>query len=424
MLSNIGQIVTRNMIDEIIIAIPTATAIEMRRIVNLCENTGLPYKTLPGLGELIEGKVSVNAIREVRYDDLLGREQAELNMEQIGDYLTDKRVLVTGGAGSIGSELCRQIALFMPESLIIVDKDESGLYEMGLNLIAMFPKLQIHTFLGSVQNMTLLKKIFHQCEPHVVFHAAAYKHVPIMELHPWEAVYNNIVGTQTMLTLCSGNGVERCVVVSSDKAVRPTNVMGASKRMDELLAQIYAKEYNARFISVRFGNVVGSSGSVLPLFKKQIQRGGPVTVTHEEVTRYFMTITEAARLILQAGSMGNGGEIFILKMGTPIRIATMARDIITLSGFKPDEDIAIKYIGLRPGEKLFEELITEGEGIRETDHEEIMVLYGDNHFSMEKMNNHIKKLITLAQAADAKGIKEELKKIVPEYQPQDTESML
>ena len=423
-LNNIGQIATKNKIDEIIIAVPSATAIEMRGIVNLCEDTGLPYKTLPGMGELIEGKVSVSAIREVRYEDLLGRKQAELNMEQIGDYLTDKRVMVTGGAGSIGSELCRQIAAFRPESLIIVDRDESGLYETGLNLLALFPKLQIHTFLSSVQNMALIQKIFNQHKPHVVFHAAAYKHVPIMELHPWEAVYNNILGTQTILTLCSGNGVERCVVVSTDKAVRPTNVMGASKRMDELLAQIYAREHNARFISVRFGNVVGSAGSVLPLFQNQIRRGGPVTVTHQEVTRYFMTITEAARLTLQAGAMGNGGEIFILKMGTPIRIATMARDIITLSGFKPDEDIEIKYIGLRPGEKLFEELITEGEGIRETEHEEIMVLYGDNHFSMEKMNNHIKRLITLAQAADAKGIKEELKRIVPEYEPQETESML
>jgi FlaA1/EpsC-like NDP-sugar epimerase len=261
-------------------------------------------------------------------------------------------------------------------------------------------------------------RVFYQYEPHVVFHAAAYKHVPIMETHPWEAVFNNIVGTQTILTLCSKNGVDRCVVVSTDKAVRPTNVMGASKRVDELLAQIYGREYNTRFMAVRFGNVVGSAGSVVPLFRKQIERGGPVTVTHPEVTRYFMTIPEASRLILQAGAIGNGGEIFILKMGIPIRIADMARDIIRLSGFKPDEDIEIKYIGLRPGEKLFEELITEGEGIQDTEHEEIMVLRGDNNISMKELNNHINRLVKLAEACDAKGIKEELKRIVPEYTPQ------
>jgi FlaA1/EpsC-like NDP-sugar epimerase len=418
------EIVKNSTVDEIIIAIAAASAIEMRHIVKSCETTGVPYKTLPGMGELIEGKVSVSSIREVRYEDLLGRKQVDLNMEQIGDYLSDKRVMVTGGAGSIGSELCKQIAPFSPESLIIVDKDESGLYETELNLLAMFPKIQIDSFLGSVQNRALMERVFHQHEPHVVFHAAAYKHVPMMELQPWEAVYNNIIGTQTILTLCSGNGVDRCVVVSTDKAVWPTNVMGASKRVDEILAQIYAREYNARFMSVRFGNVVGSVGSVIPLFQKQIQRGGPVTVTHREATRYFMTIPEASRLILQAGAIGSGGEIFVLKMGTPIRIADMARDLIRLSGFKPDEDIEIRETGLRPGEKLFEELITEGEGIQETEHEEIMVLRSDNHISMEEMNRYIERLVKLAQAADARGIKEELKRVVPEYEPQDTESML
>lgn len=421
---DVGEIAKSSSADEIIIAIPSASAIEMRHIVKSCEIIGVPYKTLPGMGELIEGKVSVSVIREVRYEDLLGRRQVDLNMEQIGGYLTDKSVMVTGGAGSIGSELCKQIAPFKPESLIIVDKDESGLYEIGLDLLAMFPNMQIDPFLGSVQNTALMQRIFHQHEPHVIFHAAAYKHVPMMELHPWEAVYNNILGTQSILTLCSRNGVDRCVVVSTDKAVRPTNVMGASKRIDELLAQIYAREYNARFMSVRFGNVVGSVGSVVPLFQKQIQRGGPLTVTHLEATRYFMTVSEASRLILQAGAIGRGGEIFILKMGTPICIADMARDLIRLSGFKPDEDIEIKEIGLRPGEKLFEELITQGEGSQETGHEEIMVLRSDNHISMEEMNGHIERLVRLAQAADAKGIKEELKRVVREYEPQETESML
>ena len=263
-----------------------------------------------------------------------------------------------------------------------------------------------------------MKRVFDQYKPNVVFHAAAYKHVPLMEIHPWEAVFNNIIGTQTILSCCSENGVERCVVVSTDKAVRSTNVMGASKRVDELLTNIYAKENGCKFMSVRFGNVVGSAGSVIPLFQRQIEKGGPLTLTHPDITRYFMTIPEACRLILQAGSIGNGEEIFILKMGTQIRIADMARDIIMLSGYDPDRDIEIKHIGLRPGEKLFEELITEGEGIQETEHEHIIVLRGDNEMTIKKMNEHIKRLVKLAEAYDEIGIKKELKKIVPEYEPQ------
>lgn len=417
-IKDMEKLVKMNHIDEIIIAIPSASAMEMRRIVNACKSTGLPFKTVPGMGELIEGKVSVSAIREVRYEDLLGRKEVRLNMEQIGGYLTDKRVMVTGGVGSIGSELCRQIAPFKPERLIIFDKNESGLYETRLDLLASFPYINVESVLGSVQNKTYVERAFHEHEPQVVFHAAAYKHVSMMETHPWEAVFNNILGTETILTLCSQNGVERCVVVSTDKAVRPTSVMGASKRVDEILAQLYAREYNGRFMAVRFGNVVGSVGSVVPLFQRQIERGGPVTVTHREVTRYFMSIHEASRLILQAGAIGRGGEIFILKMGVPVRILDMARDIIRLSGFTPDEDIEIKEIGLLPGEKLYEELITEGEGIQETEHEEILVLWGNNSISMKEMNGHIKRLVRLAEAGDAKGIKEELKEILPEYSPQ------
>jgi len=273
-LNDIEKIIKTNQVDELIIAIPSASAKAMRHIVNSCESSGLPYKTVPGIGELIEGKVSVSTIREVRYEDLLGRKQVELDIEQIGCYLTGKRVMVTGGAGSIGSELCRQIAAFNPAVLTIIDRNESGLYETELDLLAKFPRMQIESVLGSVQIKGLMQRVFNQYKPHVVFHAAAYKHVPIIEIHPWEAVFNNIVGTQTILTLCSKNGVDKCVVVSTDKAVRPTNVMGASKRVDELLAQVYGREYNARFMAVRFGNVVGSSGSVVPLFRKQIERGG------------------------------------------------------------------------------------------------------------------------------------------------------
>jgi len=414
---DIGQITRKNGIDEIVIALPSATAEHMRHFVTLCERTGLPYKTLPALGELLDGKISVNSVREVRYEDLLRREPVHLELEQIGKYLTNKRVMVTGGAGSIGAELCRQIARFRPEMLILADRNESGLYETELELVAKFPNLKTLPVLGPIQYRYLMERIFHRYHPQAVFHAAAYKHVPMMETQPWEAIFNNIVGSQTLLDLCHLNGVDRVVVVSTDKAVRPTNIMGASKRIVELLTQIYAREYNSRCMAVRFGNVVGSAGSVLPLFEKQIERGGPVTVTHPEVTRYFMTIPESAQLILQAGAIGKGGEIFILKMGTPVRIDDMARDLIRMSGLKPDLDIEVKYIGLRPGEKLYEELITEGEGITETDHDEIMVLNCANGSCLEEMRGYIEELVRLAEACDAEEIKKALKRIVPEYMP-------
>jgi len=374
LLDEAKKISEKQEIDEIIIAISAASAREMRRIVGLCEATGIPCKTIPGVGELIEGKVSVKSIRKVRYEDLFGRRQVQMNIKQIGGYLTGKRVMVTGGVGSIGSELCRQIVRFRPERLIIVDINESGLYDAELDLQSKFPDVKIVPVLSPVQDKHVMRRIFERENPEVVFHAAAYKHVPMMELHPWEVVFNNILAAQSILEQCCRMEVERFVLVSTDKAVRPTNVMGASKRVCELLTNTYAKELGSRSMSVRFGNVIYSVGSVVPLFRKQIERGGPVTLTHPDVIRYFMTIPEASQLIFQAGAIGNGGEIFILKMGTPIRIADMARDLIRLSGFEPDKEIEIKEIGLRPGEKLFEELITEGEGIQETEHDEIMVL--------------------------------------------------
>ena len=374
LLDEVKKISEKQEIDEIIIAISAASAREMRRIVGLCEATGIPCKTIPGVGELIEGKVSVKSIRKVRYEDLFGRRQVQMNIKQIGGYLTGKRVMVTGGVGSIGSELCRQIVRFRPERLIIVDINESGLYDAELDLQSKFPDVKIVPVLSPVQDKHVMRRIFERENPEVLFHAAAYKHVPMMELHPWEVVFNNILAAQSILEQCCRMEVERFVLVSTDKAVRPTNVMGASKRVCDLLTNTYAKELGSRSMSVRFGNVIYSVGSVVPLFRKQIERGGPVTLTHPDVIRYFMTIPEASQLIFQAGAIGNGGEIFILKMGTPIRIADMARDLIRLSGFEPDKEIEIKEIGLRPGEKLFEELITEGEGIQETEHDEIMVL--------------------------------------------------
>ncbi|MFO7987347.1 MAG: nucleoside-diphosphate sugar epimerase/dehydratase [Desulfatiglandaceae bacterium] len=427
----VEKIAEKEEIDAIIIAISAASAGEMRRVVGLCEATGIPCKTLPGVGELIEGKVAVRSIRKVRYEDLLGRRQVRLNLKQIGGYLSGKRVMVTGGCGSIGSELCRQIVRFKPKRLMIVDINESGLFDMEMEFKAKFPDMKVAPILCPIQDRHVMRRVFKHEKPEVVFHAAAYKHVPMLELHPWEAVLNNIVGTQAILELCSLNGVRRCVVVSTDKAVRPTNVMGASKRVGELLAQCYTRETGARNMCVRFGNVVYSVGSVVPLFRKQIERGGPVTLTHPDVMRYFMTIPEASQLILQAGAIGNGGEIFILKMGTPIRIADMARDLIRLSGFEPDTEIEIKEIGLRPGEKLIEELITEGEGIQETEHEEIMVLKADpqitqngdieNGLTLKQMRKHVKRLVNYAEAGDGGKIQEELRRVVPEYNPQITQ---
>ena len=434
----VKKIAEKDEIDEIIIAISAASAVEMRRVVGICEATGILCKTVPGVGELIEGKVSVRSIRKIRYEDLLGRKQVKLNVKQIGGYLTGKRVMVTGGVGSIGSELCSQIIRFKPERLIIVDINESGLYDSELYFQTKFPDTTIVPVLSPVQDRHVMRRIFERENPEVVFHAAAYKHVPMMELHPWEVVLNNILGAQNILDQCCNMKVERFVLVSTDKAVRPTNVMGASKRVCELLTNIYAKELGARNMSVRFGNVIYSAGSVVPLFRKQIARGGPVTLTHPDVIRYFMTIPEPSQLILQAGAIGNGGEIFVLKMGTPIRIADMARDLIRLSGFEPDKEIETKEIGLRPGEKLFEELITEGEGICETEHGEIMVLKADpqitqitqirgngaehrEELTLKEMRKHIKRLVRLAEACDGDGIREELKRIVPEYSPQITQ---
>ncbi len=416
-LEDMKEIVREYQVDEIVIAISSASTVEMRRIINLCKAADIPFKTVPSMWEVLEGRVAVNTIRQVRYEDLLRRPPVCLNLKQIGGYLTGKNVMVTGGAGSIGSELCRQISRFKPEKLIIVEQNESGLYDIELSLAAQFPGMKIVSILASIQNRTLLERAFENHRPNVVFHAAAYKHVPMMEYHPWEAVFNNVIGTRNILDLCHRHHIERFVLVSTDKAVRPTNVMGTSKRIAELLMQAYAGFNHTRYMAVRFGNVVGSVGSVIPLFQKQIERGGPVTVTDPNVTRYFMTIPEACSLILQAGALGEGGEIFILKMGVPIKIADMARDIITLCGFKPGEDIDIVYTGLRPGEKLYEELITEGEDIKKTQHDDIMVLNTKSSTSPDAMDSYLKKLVELAETGDAVGIRKHLKTIVPEYSP-------
>jgi FlaA1/EpsC-like NDP-sugar epimerase len=406
-------------VKEILIAMPSVSSKEMRNIVTLCEGIEVPFKTVPGMGELIDGRVTVKAIRDVSYKDLLGREQVTLNEDQIGAYLNGKRVLITGSGGSIGSELCRQVCRFMPESIVLYERAESPLYEIEMELKENFQYIRITPRLADILDPAQLARVFEKDRPDVVFHAAAYKHVPMLEYNPWEAINNNVIGTRNVIEAAKGVNVDRFVLVSTDKAVRPTNVMGASKRLAELLVQSQngCNISDTKFMMVRFGNVVGSVGSVVPLFMRQIEKGGPVTVTHPEMTRYFMTIPEACQLILQAGAMGEGGEIFILDMGVPVKIAEMAEDLIRLSGFEPYEDIPIKFIGLRPGEKLKEELIIEGEGIVETSHKKIMVLKGQE-CEEGILNGKLKALMERAAKQDIEGIKWAIKNILPEYSPQ------
>jgi FlaA1/EpsC-like NDP-sugar epimerase len=406
--------------EELLIAMPSILSRDMRSIVALCKKTGVPFKTVPGMGELIDGKVTVKAIRDVSYNDLLGREPVNLDEERIGRFLKGKRVLITGAGGSIGSELCRQVCRYSPEAIILYERAESPLYEIELELKENYQYVRIVPRLADILDIRQLKMVFDEERPNVVLHAAAYKHVPMLELNPWEAMRNNVIGTRNVIESAREFKVGRFVLVSTDKAVRPVNVMGASKRIAELLVQAQNGRglSDISFITVRFGNVVGSVGSVVPLFKRQIEKGGPVTVTHPDITRYFMTIPEACQLILQAGSMGEGGEIFILEMGIPIKIADMAEDLIRLSGFEPHVDIDIRYIGLRPGEKLMEELITDGEGIVETSHEKIMVLKGQT-CEIEKLNSRIDEIMELVAKEDGEGIKRKLREMLPEYAPQE-----
>ena len=401
-------------VDEILIAIPSATGAQMRQIVSVCKKVGKPFKTLPPLGELIEGHISMKVAREIKLSDVIGREEVLLDEGNIRKYLTDKRVLVTGAGGSIGSELVRQICRFKPQAIALLDFSEYNLYQVEIDTRTRFEDITVNAYLADLRNLHTTQRVFKEFKPDVVFHAAAYKHVPLQELNPWEALCNNLLGAMHTVECSIKYGVDKFVLVSSDKAVRPTNVMGATKRICELLLNSINGRAKTKFIAVRFGNVIGSSGSVIPLFQQQIAQGGPLTVTHPEITRYFMSIPEAAQLILQAGAMGTGGEIFILKMGDPVRIADLARDFIRLHGLEPDKDIEIVYTGLRPGEKLYEELITEGEGIVPTHHEKIMVLRGKG-FNHNVIVKQTEELIEVANTFKVDEIKRKIKEIVPEY---------
>ncbi|OGP66780.1 MAG: lipopolysaccharide biosynthesis protein [Deltaproteobacteria bacterium RBG_19FT_COMBO_43_11] len=426
--SDIAGIVERKEAMEIFIAIPSAEGAQIRNIVETCVDCNISYKILPAIDELVDGQIGVNILRDISYEDILGRTPVHLDISGISNYLAGKTILITGCGGSIGSELCRQVIRYQPASLVLLDASEINLFTINMELQNEKYYRNCEAVLGNVQDKKLMNEVFKKYRPQVVFHAAAYKHVPMLERNPWEAVFNNIIGSRMAMELSIKHDVERFVLVSTDKAVRPANVMGASKRVTELIMQSLQGN-GTRLMAVRFGNVIGSSGSVVPIFQRQIQLGGPVTVTHPKVSRYFMTIPEAAQMILQAGAMGAGGEIFILRMGKPVKIDDMARDLIRIFKKVPDVDVKITYIGLREGEKLHEELIVKGEDILPTVHEKVVALRSNNLLKGKRQHQkagkileaQINELVKDALRHDANAIKKKLKEIVPEYTPQNTE---
>lgn len=363
---DIPEMVVKYNINKIIYAVPTTAGKDRKEILNICKDTGCQVQVIPGIYQMVDGKVSVSNLRPVSIEDLLGRDEVVVDNDQIHSFLEGKVIMVTGGGGSIGSELCRQIARENPKKLLIFDIYENNAYEIQQELRRKYPNVHFETLIGSVRNTNRLESIFKEYKPDVIYHAAAHKHVPLMEESPNEAIKNNVFGTYKLSKAAAEFGVKKFVLISTDKAVNPTNIMGASKRLCEMIIQMMNRNTDTDFVAVRFGNVLGSNGSVIPLFKKQIEEGGPVTVTDPRIIRYFMTIPEAVALVLQAGLYAKGGEIFVLDMGDPVKIVDMARNLIRLSGYEPDVDIKIKYTGLRPGEKLYEEMLMSEEGLKET----------------------------------------------------------
>ncbi len=414
--SQIREICKQFNIEEVLIALPKATPKTIRTLVEQCEGTGVLFRTMPAVSDVIEGRVQVSRIRNVDIADLLGREPVKLDTAQIGGQLRGKRVIVTGAGGSIGSEMCRQIAAFAPKRLILIEQAENNLFEIDRELRAAHTELDVVPHVADITDRTRIRAIFEKERPSAVFHAAAHKHVPMMEINPGEAVKNNIGGTLVVADACLATGVEKMVMVSTDKAVNPTSIMGCTKRVAEMYVQGLTGDGVTQFVTVRFGNVLGSSGSVVPIFQEQIARGGPVTVTHPEMTRYFMTIPEAAQLVLQAGTMGKGGEIYMLHMGEPVRIVDLARDMITLSGMRPDIDIEIVFSGKRPGEKLFEELLSVGEDVGDTSHPKIMI-WKHRPEDRAAVRRGVERLMAIADGMTDGRIQEELKRIVTEYKP-------
>jgi FlaA1/EpsC-like NDP-sugar epimerase len=401
-------------VEQVVITIARATRAEFRRIIDICESIPVKARVIPGLFELLQGNVSVSRIRDVQVEDLLGREPVQLDHDAVQKFLTGRVVLVTGAGGSIGSELARQVARLGPEKLLLVERAEGALFEIDRELRAAFASVNVVPLIGDVGDETRMEAIFATYRPHVVVHAAAHKHVPMMEQNPGEAIKNNVVGTRTVGRVAGRHGADAFVLISTDKAVRPTSVMGASKRVAELVIQDLDAQFSkTRFVAVRFGNVLGSAGSVIPIFREQILKGGPVTVTHPEMVRYFMTIPEAAQLVLQAGAMGEGGEIFILDMGEPVKIVDLAKDMIRLSGLRPFDDVEIVFTGVRPGEKLYEELEVSGEDHQKTRHPKIFIgkLAATDGDVLEAS---VKALLAAAERGDGDTVRLELSKLIGE----------
>lgn len=400
-------------VEEIYIAMPSAPGSETRKILEICRETDCELKILPGIYQLLNGDVSVSKLRKIEIEDLLGREPIRVNLNEIMGYVSNKVILVTGGGGSIGSELCRQIASHNPKQLIVFDVYENNAYDLQQELKRAYPELNLVVLIGSVRNTHRVESVFEKYRPHIVYHAAAHKHVPLMEESPNEAVKNNVFGTYKTAMAADKYNTERFVLISTDKAVNPTNIMGASKRMCEMVVQMMNRHSRTEFVAVRFGNVLGSNGSVIPLFKKQIEEGGPVTVTHRDIIRYFMTIPEAVSLVLQAGAYAKGGEIFVLNMGEPVRILDLAENLIRLSGYEPYEDIEIEFTGLRPGEKLYEEMLMDEEGLQDTPNR-LIHIGKPIEFDEELFKNQLDELYEIANR-DSGQIKEAVRKIVPTY---------
>lgn len=404
-------------IDEIIFAIPSASNEVKRDILNICKETDCTLKILPGVYQMVDGEVNVDSIRNVDVLDLLGRDTIEVDIESIMGYVKDKVIMVTGGGGSIGSELCRQLVSHKPKQLIIFDIYENNAYDIQQELKINYPDANVVTLIGSIRNVSRLESVFAQYKPDIVYHAAAHKHVPLMEVSPDEAVKNNVVGTWNVARMADKYGVKKFVMISTDKAVNPTNVMGATKRICEMIVQTYNEISKTDFVAVRFGNVLGSNGSVIPLFKRQIEAGGPVTVTDPNIIRYFMTIPEAVSLVLQAGAYAKGGEIFILDMGEPVKIDDLAKNLIRLSGYTLGVNMEIKYTGLRPGEKLYEELLMKEEGLQETDNK-LIHIGKPIEFDKENFFDNLEKLKEEAYS-ETGNIRESLKKVVDTYHPNE-----
>ena len=410
---DIPAMVQKYHVSKIVMSIPSASAVTRKDILDICSTTGCEVQMLPGMYQVLNGEVSVSKLRAVDPQDLLGREPIQVNLEEIFGYVSGKVVMVTGGGGSIGSELCRQIARAHPKQLIIFDIYENNAYDIQMELQRNHPELDLQVMIGSVRNLSRVDSLVEHYRPELIFHAAAHKHVPLMENSPNEAIKNNVFGTYNMARTAAKYGVKRFVLISTDKAVNPTNIMGASKRLCEMVVQMMNRRSRTEFVAVRFGNVLGSNGSVIPPFKKQIEAGGPVTVTHPDIIRYFMTIPEAVSLVLQAGYYAKGGEIFILDMGQPVKIDTMARNMIRLSGYEPDVDIKVEYTGLRPGEKLFEELLMKEEGLQDTDNKLIHI--GKPIVMDDDVFCHQLERLEKACEEEVENMKDIVAEIVPTY---------